>query len=147
MNRKWAIMAVVFIIGGVFIGAVVFSQTATFEKRSLSPFGGFPKRQFKENYEQALYNYFESENVGKEKAQEWTNTILENRDYLRKPENLRSIGFHILENAPESTGAANVVTAVLWDFRGYDTIGEATVIFTAVAGIAALFRATKEEEE
>ncbi len=58
-----------------------------------------------------------------------------------------SIGQHILESAPEETGAANVVTSVIWDYRGYDTIGEATVLFTAVAGVAALFRTTRREKK
>jgi multicomponent Na+:H+ antiporter subunit B len=38
------------------------------------------------------------------------------------------------------TGAANLVTAVVLDFRGYDTLGEATVLFTAVAGVVAVLR-------
>jgi len=38
------------------------------------------------------------------------------------------------------TGAANLVTAVVLDFRGYDTLGEATVLFTAVMGVLAVLR-------
>ncbi len=38
------------------------------------------------------------------------------------------------------TGAANQVTAVLLDFRGYDTLGEATVIFTAIVGTYVVMR-------
>lgn len=57
-----------------------------------------------------------------------------------------SIGQQILENAPTETGAANSVTSVIWDYRGYDTLGEATVLFAAVCGIAALFRASKRRE-
>lgn len=38
------------------------------------------------------------------------------------------------------TGAANAVTAVLLDFRAYDTLGEATVIFAAVIGAYAILR-------
>lgn len=34
----------------------------------------------------------------------------------------------------------NVVTAVLASYRGYDTLGETTVVFTAGAGILALMR-------
>lgn len=147
MRRIWAVMIVVFIFGGVFIGGMLASQSAMFEERSLSHFGEFPKRQFKENYQQALYDYFIQENKDKDTAREMVNLILDNRPDLREPENLRSIGIHILENAPKSIGAANVVTGVLWDFRGYDTIGEATVIFVAVTGITALFRASKKEEE
>jgi multisubunit Na+/H+ antiporter MnhB subunit len=37
-------------------------------------------------------------------------------------------------------GARNFVTAVLLDFRAYDTLGEATVIFTAIIGCYALLR-------
>ena len=39
-----------------------------------------------------------------------------------------------IQRGPAETGAANIVTAVLADYRGYDTLGETTVIFTA--GIA-----------
>ena len=34
----------------------------------------------------------------------------------------------------------NVVTAVLASYRGYDTLGETTVVFTAGAGVLALLR-------
>ena len=43
---------------------------------------------------------------------------------------------YYVEHAHEETGAANYVTAVLADYRGYDTFGELTVIFTA--GLACL---------
>lgn len=42
----------------------------------------------------------------------------------------------------EKTGAANIVSAVILDFRGYDTLGEATVLFTAVMGVLAVIRKT-----
>jgi multicomponent Na+:H+ antiporter subunit B len=38
------------------------------------------------------------------------------------------------------TGASNLVTGVILDFRGYDTLGEATVLFTSVAGVVAVLR-------
>ncbi|GAB4307504.1 MAG: hypothetical protein Kow0097_07680 [Candidatus Bipolaricaulota bacterium] len=34
----------------------------------------------------------------------------------------------------------NVVTAIVFDYRGYDTLGEATVLFTAVIGVALVLR-------
>ena len=43
---------------------------------------------------------------------------------------------YYIEHAHEETGAPNYVTAVLADYRGYDTFGELTVIFTA--GLACL---------
>jgi multisubunit Na+/H+ antiporter MnhB subunit len=38
------------------------------------------------------------------------------------------------------TGAVNLVTAVILDFRAYDTLGEATVLFASVIGIMAVLR-------
>jgi hypothetical protein len=40
------------------------------------------------------------------------------------------------------TGAINLVAGVLWDFRGYDTLGEAVVLFTAAIGVVTIFRLT-----
>jgi multicomponent Na+:H+ antiporter subunit B len=40
----------------------------------------------------------------------------------------------------EKTGATNLVASVILDFRGYDTLGEATVLFTAVMGVLAVMR-------
>jgi len=45
-----------------------------------------------------------------------------------------------LDRGLADTGAANAVTAVLLDFRAYDTLGEATVIFAAVIGAYAVLR-------
>lgn len=36
--------------------------------------------------------------------------------------------------------ANNAVTAIVFDYRGYDTLGEATVLFTAVTGVALILR-------
>jgi multisubunit Na+/H+ antiporter MnhB subunit len=38
------------------------------------------------------------------------------------------------------TGAVNLVSSVILDFRAYDTLGEATVLFTAVIGVLAVTR-------
>lgn len=40
-----------------------------------------------------------------------------------------------LEKTPEFMGFPNVVTAVLGSFRGYDTLGEVLVVFTACIGV------------
>lgn len=45
-----------------------------------------------------------------------------------------------IEQGPQETGVENVVTAVLASYRGYDTLGETTVIFTAGVGVIALLR-------
>jgi len=53
---------------------------------------------------------------------------------------------YIIQNAQNETGANNAVTSVVFDYRGYDTLGEATVLFTAIAGVMILFRRSKDEE-
>ena len=50
----------------------------------------------------------------------------------------------IIENAQSETGANNAVTSVVFDYRGFDTLGEATVLFTAVAGVILVFRRLKK---
>jgi len=40
-----------------------------------------------------------------------------------------------IEESPEEIDVPNVVTAVLASYRGYDTLGETTVIFTAGLGV------------
>ena len=43
-----------------------------------------------------------------------------------------------IERSAEEIGLPNIVTSVLASYRGYDTLGEITVIFTATAGVLAL---------
>ena len=50
----------------------------------------------------------------------------------------------IIENAQQDTGANNAVTSVVFDYRGFDTLGEATILFTAVAGVLLIFRRIKK---
>jgi len=51
---------------------------------------------------------------------------------------------YIIQNSQEETGADNAVTGVVFDYRGFDTLGEATVLFTAVAGVMLIFRRLKK---
>ena len=44
------------------------------------------------------------------------------------------------------TGVPNVVTSVLADYRGYDTLGEVTVIFTAGIGVMMLLRGMRRRD-
>lgn len=44
-----------------------------------------------------------------------------------------------LEQGDEATGVPNIVTAVLASYRGYDTLGEVMVIFTAGIGVLLVF--------
>lgn len=40
----------------------------------------------------------------------------------------------------DEVAANNAVTAIVFDYRGYDTLGEATVLFVAVTGVALILR-------
>ncbi|MDD3290919.1 MAG: hypothetical protein PHY19_07365 [Methanocellales archaeon] len=42
------------------------------------------------------------------------------------------------EHCLEETGVTEIVTAIVVSYRGYDTFGEVTVIFTAGTGVIAL---------
>jgi multicomponent Na+:H+ antiporter subunit B len=42
--------------------------------------------------------------------------------------------------------ATNVVTAIVFDYRGFDTLGEEFILFTAVLGVALLLREQDREE-
>ena len=54
---------------------------------------------------------------------------------------------YFIRNAQEQTGANNVVTSIVFAFRGFDTHGEATVLLTAVLGVGMMFRKMNEGEE
>jgi multicomponent Na+:H+ antiporter subunit B len=59
----------------------------------------------------------------------------------------RHVAPRYIEQGPQETGVPNVVTAVLASYRGYDTLGEATVIFTAGVGVIALLRRRRRDRE
>ena len=52
-----------------------------------------------------------------------------------------------LNEVMRETGVPNVVTAVLASYRGYDTLGETTVVFTAGVGVIALLRRRRNAEQ
>ena len=47
----------------------------------------------------------------------------------------------------QHTKSANLVTGVVLDFRAYDTLGEATVLFTAVIGVLTILRIKGKKEK
>lgn len=47
---------------------------------------------------------------------------------------------YYLENAIRDTMVGNLVAAILADYRGYDTLGETTVVFTAGIGVLLLLK-------
>ncbi|MFB0520585.1 MAG: hydrogen gas-evolving membrane-bound hydrogenase subunit E [Desulfatiglandales bacterium] len=49
-----------------------------------------------------------------------------------------------IEKTLEETATPNAVTSVLADYRGYDTLGETTVIFTAGISCILILRARRQ---
>jgi len=54
---------------------------------------------------------------------------------------------YFIQHGQEQTGANNIVTSIVFDYRAFDTLGEATVLFTAVLGVGMMFRKLKPGEE
>lgn len=59
----------------------------------------------------------------------------------------RHVAPRYLQEGPTETGVPNVVTAVLASYRGFDTLGETTVVFTAGIGVIALLRRRRHVRE
>ena len=50
-----------------------------------------------------------------------------------------------IEGGLQKTGAANLVASVILDFRAYDTLGEAAVLFTSIIGATVILRKTSRK--
>lgn len=55
------------------------------------------------------------------------------------------VGQYYLDHVKEQTGAVNAVTAIVVNYRGFDTLGEVTVLFIASTGVGALLWRKKRE--
>jgi multisubunit Na+/H+ antiporter MnhB subunit len=47
---------------------------------------------------------------------------------------------YYIENAQQERNVNNIVTSVVFDYRAFDTLGEAAVLFTAVCSVLVVFR-------
>ena len=61
-------------------------------------------------------------------------------------EPLMTVSQHYLNAGAAETGAANLVAAIILDYRAYDTLGEVTVLFTAILGALAILRSTAKNQ-
>ncbi|NKB44635.1 MAG: DUF4040 domain-containing protein [Alphaproteobacteria bacterium] len=57
------------------------------------------------------------------------------------------VGAEYLERSIPETTVPNVVTSVLASYRGYDTLGETAVIFTAGIGVLMLLKGRRRRED
>lgn len=53
---------------------------------------------------------------------------------------LMDVSRYYLDHAAADTGAANIVAAVILDYRAYDTLGEVVVLLTAILGTLTVLR-------
>ena len=53
----------------------------------------------------------------------------------------------IVQQNLDRTHAVNDVTSIVFDFRGYDTMGEAFILITAVAGTTVIIYSGKKEKK
>jgi multicomponent Na+:H+ antiporter subunit B len=63
---------------------------------------------------------------------------------------LQKVSDYYINHGIKETGAVNIVTSVVVSYRGFDTLGEITVLFTAAIGLGAVlgtYRKRKKGEE
>jgi len=68
------------------------------------------------------------------------------KDLPRFGEPVMRVSQFYLKEGLAKTGAANLVASVVLNFRAYDTLGEATVLFAAVVGVLAVMRRKGRKE-
>jgi multisubunit Na+/H+ antiporter MnhB subunit len=51
---------------------------------------------------------------------------------------------YIITHTQNETGTNSAVTTIVFDYRGFDTLGEATILFAAVCGVLMIFRRVKK---
>ena len=64
-----------------------------------------------------------------------------------REEEANSAADAIIQQNLKNARAVNDVTSIVFDFRGYDTMGEAFILITAVAGTMVILFTKKEKKE
>jgi len=59
---------------------------------------------------------------------------------------LNPLAEHYVKNGASEVGAANLVTAVVVTYRGFDTLGEVTILFLTAAIVGFFLKVRKEDE-
>jgi len=55
-----------------------------------------------------------------------------------------TVALHYNRNGAYDTGALDIITSTIFDYRGYDTLFEATVLFTALISVLTIIGVTKD---
>ena len=68
-------------------------------------------------------------------------------DRMGSIENPTTVGAYYLSKTPSELSVANVITAIVVNYRGFDTLGEVSVLFLAATGLGSiLYRRRKKGE-
>ena len=57
------------------------------------------------------------------------------------------VGNYYIDRGREQTGATNIVTSVVVNYRGFDTLGEVTVLFVAAIGVSTVLATLKKKTQ
>lgn len=63
------------------------------------------------------------------------------------PSTYEGVARFMVDKTISGTHALNAVTAIVFDFRGYDTLGESFVLVTAVTGVAVILKSVRGGRE
>ena len=64
---------------------------------------------------------------------------------LMAPTELHGISGYFAENGVRDNHIANIVTSIVVNYRGFDTLGEVMVLFSSVAGVGFILRRQTSE--
>lgn len=129
--KKIAILLALVIVLGAGISAVTYMKNevpVTYNAQAV----GTDARELLENYEQ-----FEADVHPDAKAEGERNL----------PENPDGIASIIVATDLSETEAINDVAPIVFDYRGYDTMGESFILLTAIAGSYIILKNIKGREE
>jgi multicomponent Na+:H+ antiporter subunit B len=60
---------------------------------------------------------------------------------------IMSTAQYYLDNGAAQSGSANLVAPIVLDYRAYDTLGEVTVLFTAILGTLTILRIRSQQKK
>lgn len=64
-----------------------------------------------------------------------------------KAPTVNELSTRYVEKGTEETGVINTVAGVILVYRGFDTFGEATILYVAVEGVVSMMRSKYNEDE
>ena len=100
---------------------------------------------FINNMRQASMYYEKAFNANSEMEEPFLSRYLRSLRSVRDYKKADKIYIDYLKKSGDEVGLPNVVTSVLASYRGYDTLGETFVIFTAAAGVLAILGRSRRQ--